>query len=174
MYNPKWEGPIEGFSRNFARLQLYKLQPIGFEFDDIVQEAYIVFDKCKTTYPDLDTAKHFMSLYKIALRRRLFDIWYPKRNEQFLLTELDNFVEEFKDVEREGFFRVLLSEAPKEIKEVLSLLFRAPDEVLELLGLSQKRKGRSIESSNRKLCALFGYDYRKVNVISLIKTYFTV
>ena len=107
MYLPIWEGPIEGYSKNYVAKRLFKLEPLGYEFCDLVQEAYLVFLKCKRMY-EPENAKHFMSLYKTALRNKFFDLWYPKRSEPFLLVELEEIHESFSNIEQEGNFKILL------------------------------------------------------------------
>jgi hypothetical protein len=171
-----WTGPIEGYSKNYISRQLYKLEPLGYEFCDLINEAYLVYDKCKRKYGDTDSPKHFMALFKTALNRHFFDLWYPRREEPFKRLEVENIesISPFGDIEEEGIFQILLGEAPREIKEVLSHIFNAPDEVLDLIGFHDRRRGRSLVSCNKKLCALLGYDHKKTNLMVLVKTYFSV
>lgn len=177
MYIPTWTGSIEGYSKNYCIKNLWKFLPLSYDLEDLMQESYVVFLKCQMRYPEIDTPQHFMSLFKSALHNYLFDLSKPYLMEVQHLVYLPEEVnlENFSFAEEEATLRILLSQAPKEVKQVLNLLFNAPIELLDMIGFnSTDRRGKSLVSCNKKLCALLGYDPRCVDLVGMLKSYFSV
>ena len=90
-FRPQWSGPIQGYTVNTVRAVWPKLC-VHSEFEDLLQEGYVVFLICARRYcaPDrprrptlaqarrgwgyCDDPRWFMALYKTALRNRLCDL----------------------------------------------------------------------------------------------------
>lgn len=88
-YTPCWTGPIEGYSINVVRRAWPQLSA-SYEFEDLLQEAYIKFLMCSRRYRGKVTnAAWFMSLYKCALCNHLASL--ASRNARYSFTE-------FKDI----------------------------------------------------------------------------
>jgi hypothetical protein len=176
MYLPQWTGSIEGYAKNYCVKNLWKFLPIGYDLEDLMQESYVVFLKCQLRYKAVDTPQHFMSLFKTALHNYMFDLSKPFFAEsQHLVRSTEDFdLISFSSVEEEATLMLMVAQAPIEVKQVLNLLFKAPEELLDLIGFSDNKRGRSLVSCNRKLCALLGYDPRCVDLVGLVKSYFVV
>lgn len=175
MYTPQWKGSIEGYSKNYCIKNLWKFASIGYDLQDLTQESYVIFLKCQMRYQETDTPQHFMALFKTAIHNHLYDLSKPYFHELQYLTRLSEELdlENYSSVEECGTFAILLSQAPIEVKQVLNLLFKAPEELLEMIGVTDGRRGKNLVSCNRKLCALLGYDPRYTNLVDMVKVYFT-
>ena len=67
---PRWVGPVQGHAINVAR-RFYPRLAAHHEFDDLLQESYIVFLRCKRRYGGkIDNAAWFMSLFRTALHNQ--------------------------------------------------------------------------------------------------------
>lgn len=68
---PRWAGECEGYSHNALRKFWPSLQP-WHEWDDLMQESFLVFLKCKRRYyRRVDRPEWFMALFKTSLHNRL-------------------------------------------------------------------------------------------------------
>lgn len=71
---PRWHGEISGWAvraivKNFASLSA------DYEFEDLMQEAYLVYMRCKDRYgSSVDNAAWFMALFKVSLRNHLWQM----------------------------------------------------------------------------------------------------
>lgn len=74
-FTPRWRGAIEGHAVNTVKSFFPKLCA-DHEFDDLMQEAYIVFMKCSERYKatvEMNPA-WFMSLFRNSLRNKLINM----------------------------------------------------------------------------------------------------
>lgn len=68
---PRWEGECKGYAYNATRKFWPALQA-WHEWDDLMQEAFLVFLKCKRRYyACVDKPEWFMALFKVSLHNRL-------------------------------------------------------------------------------------------------------
>jgi len=147
-YKPSFEGPIQGYATNTITKQLWRFQP-GYDRDDLLQEAWLVFARCASRYPLLDTPQHFMALYKSALKRHLDALSTKVSRARPLLCPEPEDQETGETITREaigetenaGYLRVLLRQAPREVLMVLNLFLVAPAELLELASAAWNKNG---------------------------------
>ena len=173
-------GPVEGWTVNFCQANLWRVQR-SMEFDDLMQEAYLVFLKCSNAYPDV-VPKHFMSLYMTAWNRRFINLALEatSHKKQVSLSDLEKPTDEGDGISHEmvgelnndGHLSVLLRQAPKEVLLVLNLFLNAPTELLEL-ALSNWNGGdkRCITGGSTKICKMLGLP-EDLDVLQLVKEYF--
>lgn len=83
----KFEGVWRGMAKSRAFSSLYQFRS-GYDIDDLVQEGFIVFEKCRQAYvveqrgdPPVKTPGHFMSLYKTALTRHYWRLAKKQRED---------------------------------------------------------------------------------------------
>lgn len=128
---PRWVGPVQGFAINTARRYYPRLSP-HHEFEDLLQEAYIVFLRCKRRYQGhVDNGAWFMALYRTALQNQFLRLisTAPRYNLIEDYAE-DSIHEPIGEVENFGHFSRLLAELPKEILQQLSDAATSTDESL--------------------------------------------
>lgn len=173
MFKPQWEGVIEGYSKNYIQKNLWKYVHLDFEREDLLHEAVIVFCDCRDKYKDtVDTPQHFMALFMTALHNRFWEI------AQESCSTKENVVDEdVLDVRginihigEEGSLRILIKQAPQEIKEVLVLAFNAPAELLDAIGFNEK--GSRNFFNNVKLCNMLGKDPKRIDLVQQMRDYF--
>lgn len=112
-FRPIWPGSIEGHAVNTVRHYYGRLNA-WHEFDDLLQEAYIVFLKCKRAYSGtVDNPAWFMSLFSNSLRNRFSNL--VRHGPRY------NFIEDLESINTEaagvylentGYLNCLLEELP--------------------------------------------------------------
>jgi hypothetical protein len=166
VYKPVWEGVIEGYATNQISKNLWKFLWIGYEFDDLYQESWMVFDTCRNQYLEMDTPQHFMSLYKTALHNKFYDLNIKSSLDREYLEDYD--LMEYYLPDRRKSIVLDLDKAPSEVRTALSLIFNAPSEILELIGFTKKNSRGFL--NNKKLCSLLGLDF-EIDLVDRIKTF---
>lgn len=166
MYKPVWEGVIEGYATNEINKNLWKFLWIGYEFEDLKQEAWLVFNTCRSQYLEIDTPQHFMSLFKTALHNKFYDLNMKSSLDKEYLGDFD--LMEYCLPDRRRSFILDLGKASREVKAALSLIFDAPSEILELIGFTKKNSRGFL--NNKKLCVLLGLDF-EVDLVGEIKAF---
>jgi len=99
-FTPRFNGPIQGRSVNIIK-KFYPYLCAEHEFDDLMQEAYLVFMHCKELYgPDkgkgVDKPQWFMTLYSRALTNKLINLG-KKCGRYISIDDLDFDTSEFKN-----------------------------------------------------------------------------
>ncbi len=127
-FQPCWTGPIEGYTINAIKRYYPKLQTT-YEFEDLIQEAYIKFMTCCRAYSGrqgnsarvrVTNPSWFMSLYKTALNNHLTSL--VQRHGRY------NFLEYSDPAELD-----MVTEAdPGELMHVLKVLANLPSEFTEV------------------------------------------
>lgn len=73
VYRPVWEGAIEDHARKQARRHEWRVAP-QWGYDDLIQEAFLLFCKLSDRYVRVNNAKHFMRLFSTAFSRMITDL----------------------------------------------------------------------------------------------------
>lgn len=174
-YQPIWKGPIEGYVTNQLQKIMWRVAST-MDRDDVLQEAYIVFLRCSTKYPDMDTPQHFMALFKTAWSRRVHELANKDtaagvgqcedehaEQDRELIGELDNV----------GIVHTLIRQAPREVMMVLTLFLSAP---AELLGLAEQafcdsKRGKAKLDQNAMVRRLLGPEVGE-RPVDAVRAYF--
>lgn len=150
---PQWPGSVEGFVVNYLKANYWRVEST-MSYDDAMQEAHVVFLRCKRKY-SVEEPKHFMALFKTSLVRVFADLSKLDSEIRAMvsLQQEDEggesiVFEAVGDLDNNGGIIVALDQAPSEIKEVLQLLLTAPLEILELARNCWKSNGRNVEEGN--------------------------
>lgn len=168
-YIIKWDGPIAGYATNYVLKHHWRVSRI-MEIEDAKQESYVVFLKVKRAYGSkVDNGAWFMSLYKRALTNRFNDLSDKNTN---LSVECFNVQMSDAKTLDSGILKIVMEEAPEEIKGVLSLFLDAPKELLDLAVEAWESEGKKKIHGNQFLCAMLGYDHLKIDLTKNVKTYF--
>jgi len=86
-WRPVWDGSIAGWAVKYAHRHAWKTEP-DYGADDLISEAWIVFDRCRTEYPQVIEPAHFQSLFMSAFSRRVVDL--SRRTTMRRTTSLDD------------------------------------------------------------------------------------
>lgn len=134
-FNAEWKGPIEGYVTNFLTKNYWKVARTCPR-EDVMQEAYCVFLRCKRKYPHIEEPKHFMALFKTAWYHEFMDLanadTEQRVEQQPLENESGEILESIGELNNDGMLAVMIRQAPAEVNTVLSLFLNAPQELLDL------------------------------------------
>lgn len=144
-YAPKWDGSIGGWATNHVAANLWRVRRTH-DFDDLLQEAQLVFLRCAKRYPELDAPQHFMALFQRALTNKVHDLANAATKMSAEVPEPTAPGgapwEGAGELECDGELAVKLRQAPSEITQVLALFLNAPQELLDMALASWKSQDR--------------------------------
>lgn len=179
MYVPEYAGPVEGYAHNYVHRNLWRVSRTHTR-EDALQEAWLVFARCQGKYPQIDTPQHFMALYKTALYRHFVDLALSASHYKAEVPEAQFDREDEQewsrqpvgDLDNDGQLRVLIRQAPREVKMVLSLFLNAPQELLDVALQAWETRGRRRAEGNRVIGRLLGL-HQGANVLDQLEEHFT-
>ncbi len=173
-WQPRWEPEIKGWAIRYILKTKPKLDPI-FTVQDLIQDAYVQFLVCADGYPRVIEGAHFMALYQSTLRNYLCDM--IRNNIRRIgviddtITELDDDFELVSTLNNPhlGYLKVLISEAPIEVRALLVAL-NTDEGIDELRKPLRREAGRMMprESLNRRLCRIANVN-PTVNLVAKLK-----
>lgn len=177
MYHPEFAGPIEGWMINYNTKNFWRVAR-SMEWEDLSQEGYLVFMRCSTKYPVIDTPQHFMALFKRAWFNHFTDLANRDTELRAEISdhrELDGddvVIEPIGETNHCGDLVLMLAQAPNEVRMVLNLFLNAPSEILETAlaswnGEDRRRK----DGGSAMICKLLGLP-KDYDVLSAVRNYF--
>lgn len=141
-FQPRWPGAIEGHSVNSIKKWFPRLCA-EYEFDDLLQEAYIVFMRCKSR-SKADNPAWFMAFYSRALNNRLNNL--AAKCGRTISLEVADAPEPAGHAD-DGFMAVVLAELPIAVKRLVHTALFEP-------GAAGRDAYRKLESCRRLYPAL--------------------
>lgn len=175
-YRPAFTGPIEGWLTNYLKKNYWRVDGY-YEYEDVFQEAYIVFLRVSRKYPEVE-ARHFMSLFKTAWSNKFTDMTNVTSLNRAAtpLPEQDSGEESgyevVGDLDNSGALLIALEQAPSEVRQVLKLLLAAPLEILELAQSCWRSNGKNSADGNNLINEALGRP-KGTDSIGAVVTYFT-
>ena len=154
-WEPKWNDTPRQWAAKFIRRNQWRCDRI-YEFDDLMQEAYLIFLKITQKYPRVIEPHHFMGLYKMAVANWFHDraAYMQRKNTQHVDLAVDPMelcLGQTGELRHAGELAILLSEAPHELRLALSLLTDNP------AALKASHKPKELrENLNMKLRRILG------------------
>lgn len=125
---------FEGYIINFCKetWRESRLSLGGYEFDDLLQEAAIVFLVCRDRYAGkVDNPRWFMALFSRALYNRFVDLQRTNRSYSPIDDDLDDRVSPWDEPQPDaGYCRRVLAELPAPIRRLLAAFTAGDDSVL--------------------------------------------
>jgi hypothetical protein len=151
-----WPGVAEGYATNQVHAQLWRMH--GREtFEDMMQEAFLVYARVHARYATkTNDPKWLMALFREALQNRLTDL--ARRNGlrarcELVTDAVDISTERSDPIDAIDELIEAVDNAPQELRSVLLVLLKAPDEIVEEV---QKCARRSARRASRFMCLLTG------------------
>lgn len=129
-WHPTWTIDIERCAAAQIRawmnnpVRKWNLDPATEGFDDLLQEAKILFHALEKKYPVANNMAHFASLFKTSLARSLIDRDRIRKRKCLIpALDIDDIDEDpmLEGIPNYGYLNLLLEEMPSELK----LVFRA-------------------------------------------------
>jgi hypothetical protein len=179
-YTPSFEGPIEGFVHNFLKRNFWRVAA-SMEYEDVLQEARLLFLELKQRYPQVDTPQWFMTLFKRSFSNHFHDLSKTDTDVRSGTSISNSSAEDSSEIsletlmgdpENAGYMTTLIGQAPEEVRSVLNLIANAPAELLELAIDSWKASGKKKELGNQMLCRMLGRDPSKTDLVEQVRAYF--
>ena len=185
-FEPVYKGPIEGYVRNFVGRNFWRVCRHR-EYEDLVQDSHVIFLKLKEEYKDtVDNPQWFMSLFMRSFSNHVTNISILDTRNSVEITEScifsstdedsgiseDAFYNLTGETENAGYLKVLLMQAPSEVRTVLSVLLNCPAETLELVQNALTR-GKDV-AGNIALCKMVGQDPKYVDLVEKVRQYLLV
>lgn len=180
-YVPAWEGEVEGWVANHLKENFWRVRCTN-ERDDVLQEARIVFLRVAGKYPGVE-ARHFMALFKTAWTRRFTDLSNEDTQHRDLHPPMRQDAGEdyhytdgisldpIGETDNSGYLRLMVQQAPREVKMVLSLFLNAPAELLELALKTWREDRRCRTNGSARICAMLGLP-ADLDVMQMTADYF--
>lgn len=170
----------------------------GYEPQDLIQEGYYCFVKCKAKYshnfstpPSKDDQKWFMSLVKTSFSNHITSLIRKQMRLPYLVSEnvqvageesTNSYADSLNvDPGMSGFVDIMLS-SPAEVLEIFHKILVEGHDVLSAkrkeafrlkLEGPRRRRVRYIETTNEQLCKLVGVDPKEKNfhreILNLLK-----
>lgn len=126
-WTPVWEGSIKSWATQFLWKNKWRCDYI-FDFDDLLQDAYLVFVKINDTYPRVIEPKHFMALFKRAMYNMLHDHSRGTKRKRKVFVDSGFDATQFYadriigEPTNAGYASLLVAEAPEELHMALKLV----------------------------------------------------
>src|SRR6266853_985432 len=172
--HPVWDNRFKGWAAKFIWKNKWRCEDY-LEFDDLMNDAYLIFRHIKASYPLVSEPSHIMALFKVAMQNEFNDKAKYKQRKQAAEISLETVLssnkkggaqDDFKLIDslgennNEGYLRIIISELPPEVRTVLEAfndeeklaLLRQPrvqSRLAKLLGLPLRR-----ETLNDTLCRI--------------------
>ena len=182
-FQPEFDHALEGWVHNYLKTNYWRVERT-LSYDDVMQEAHIVYLGLVQRYTAVDNQGWFMALFKRSWTGHFYDL--AMRASRIRVNEVSStpqYVDEDEsesyldlavgDRDNLGAFEVLVNQAPREVKEVLNLMFGTPAEVLEMAAAAWKASGRKKPFGNAMLCHLLGKDPDTVDLEGAVREHFT-
>jgi DNA-directed RNA polymerase specialized sigma24 family protein len=149
---PQWDEKVRGWAIKFITQNQWRCDKIH-EFDDLVQDAYLLFLKIAERYPKVNQPQHFMALFKRALANQIHDhARYMRRKRIIHQDTHKDAIELYSDVGEEnnqGYLNALIAEAPSELRLALTIIETEPEKLRNVTS-------RHSENLNMKLRRILG------------------
>jgi hypothetical protein len=155
-FTPQWAPVIHNWAAKFIRENQWRADSIH-GFDDLMQDAYLLFVKVSERYPRVMDPKHFMALYKTTLRNSMHDHARYMQRKRVLHDDTaedvsDLYADRVGELTNGGYISVLLSKAPLDLRRALDVLCKEPH------CLGENRTKRHRENLNMQIRRVLGSD----------------
>lgn len=70
---PPWEGCFEGYAVNYCEKMAWRCMP-EYEFEDLYQDAFMIFLQLPQWYPTAYEHRHLMCLFQVCLRNHITNL----------------------------------------------------------------------------------------------------
>jgi hypothetical protein len=158
-----------------------------YTLEDLIQDGYLYYVKCRNTYPDITERRHFMRLFQTSFRNHITDLANRNRRvssatptAQELRGEgnvirMSAFLDERDEARRDELFGIVLPDT-----ELLVLLSEARGVVKRTLELFTSEAGlatvrahpqRSHEATNAYLCRVLDIGPGTVDIPAMVTSF---
>jgi hypothetical protein len=128
---PEFRGSVyEKWSYKFCQTNAWRVRDRLGDFDDCMAQCALYYLECKKFYAGkINSPAHFNYMFKLWVIGQFHDL--SKKDYKHRCTKIKLATKKETSIKSEAELMVTLNEASSELKEVLSIFFNAPKEVLE-------------------------------------------
>lgn len=186
--DPYLDAGMKGWIVNTAKREYWRVTELC-DLQDLVQDGYLCYAKCRCAYPKLsgvknptkDHRRQFQALVSMAFANHISSLAVKHKgvsvqavSQLMRAGEIDDgtLLEQLMPSQPEqATFLALLASAPAEIKQLIELLI---SDGLDLLKFERKRTHRRLlrETTNEFYCRILHLDPITHNIAEQIRTYF--
>ena len=168
-----------------ARLWLIKFAKKNYwrvaawiELEDLIQDGFECYYETLYRYPTAKDAAHIMRLFQLVFRSRIEDLVRAHKKQidsarSDIVENIDSKPSLSMILPDFSNFHALLAKAPKQIKDMLNLLNSEQGRQELIKPFTRNDDGRR-ETLNERWCKLLGYDAKQIDVVTMLRSYFTV
>jgi hypothetical protein len=171
--DPLLDAGIRGLIFNTVKKNYWRVAN-WLEFEDLIQDGYMLWCKVRRRYPDVHEIKHLTALFKTTFTRHIIDLSNEKRaGDEIALSQIvtrqDANTQAWEALlgtcPEEATLRCLLANAPAELKALWRFL-NSEDGRARLNGRYRQRLSGH-ETNNEFLCRVLGFnpattDFKKI------------
>jgi hypothetical protein len=164
VWTPVWPGPCRTWAAKFISQNKWRCDGIHGS-DDLLQDAYLTFNRIAERYPRVVERAHFMAQFKTAMHNEMHDrARYTQRkraiHDSTPADASDLNDQRIGETTNAGYLRALIEEAPEELQLALTLIEQNPT----LLRSPPHRRRQPRNNLNMKLRHLLGFDKMRLDV----------
>jgi len=179
---PTWDQKFQGWSAKFISKNKWRCED---DFEDLMQDAYLVFRHVLASYPLIIEPKHLMALFKMTMINEYHDKSKIRSKRAAAEVSFETLVgddmtllETLGENNNEGYLRLLLNELPPEVRMALDA-FHDDEKLAQLRQpkpLSKLARLAGFEPEtltfNDMLCKIIGLK-KSMDLIGLLKSALT-
>jgi len=174
VYVPVFAGPLEGWTVNYCRQHYWRVKR-SLPWEDLMQEAQLVFLRCKAKYWYVEEPKHFMALFKTAWTHQFTSFSVADSDGRFITSGAEDDEQApdgVGELTNDGELAVMLRQAPREVLMVLNLLLSAPTEIMDIaLSSWNGQDARCKTGGSERICKMLGLP-ANLDVMQMVVDYF--
>ena len=173
-----WKDQVVPYLKVVAGRNAWKMAALGHDEEDLLHEAFFVYERCLSKYGTVLTEAGKLSpLFRVAINNFIYDLAAEATKkgscvEHGVILE-SLYGQEARHMEEAGHLQSLLREAPKEVMEVINLCFNTPAELVEEVSAFLNKKHSKGFRCNAFLCKVLGYNKYKRNLVKETISYFS-
>jgi hypothetical protein len=141
---------------NFLRKNYWKIKDL-MSWEDAVGEAQLQFvrtiKRLEKRQCKIENEKHLMSLFKTSWSRHFITLANKATKERINLVDQEKLTDFTGEYENNQYVQFLIEAAPKDIKQILGIMFNAQEELVQIL---QHTYRTDQYQCNKKLSQLLG------------------
>ncbi len=173
-----WKDQVMPYVRKVASIQVWRMAALGYDEEDLLHEAFFVYERCLKKYGTVLTPTGKLSgRFRVGINNLITDLSNDATKKGSFIDHgiiLESlYGQEARHSVEAGYLQGLIREAPKEVMEVLNLCFNTPAELVEEVSSFLTKKHSQGFKCNAFLCKVLGYNKYKRNLVKETISYFS-
>lgn len=121
---------------NFLHKNYWKIKDL-MSWEDALGEAQLQFvrtiRRLEKRHCEIENERHLMSLFKTSWSRHFITLANKATKERVVAIEPESLINYIGEYDNNQYIQFLIDSAPKDIKQVLGLMIKAPEELAQTL-----------------------------------------